>query len=390
MQSGVLTELTIRKLSAPPGERIDVWDAKLAGFGVRISGRSKTFVYMVRVGGRKRRMSLGRYPDTTLAEARAKAHAIRGGTADGGSPEDFVAAAAKSWRFSDVVEEFIEKHCGQYNRASTTQGTSRLLKTRFVTAWGARDIREVRKRDVIAVVDRDVDAGLGSTANHALAAVHKLFNWCVARGLIETNPAMGIARPAPLVTRDRVLNDKELAAVWRAAGTIGYPFGTLVKLLILTGQRRGEVAGMRWSELDLDKRQWLIPGERTKNKRAHLLPLSDAAVELLKAVPRVNDTLVFPARGREMEVMSGFSKMKPKLEAICPISDWGMHDLRRSAATGMARLGVPPHVVERVLNHSSGTFAGVAGVYNRFEYAPEMRDALELWASHIANINERT
>jgi integrase len=167
-------------------------------------------------------------------------------------------------------------------------------------------------------------------------------------------------------------------------------FGTLVKLLILTAQRRGEVAGMRWSELDLDKRQWLIPGERTKNKRSHLLPLSDAAVELLKAVPRLNDILVFPARGREMEVMSGFSKMKPKLEAICPISDWGMHDLRRSAATGMARLGVPPDVVERVLNHSSGKFAGVAGVYNRFEYAPEMRDALELWARHIASINDRT
>ena len=179
---------------------------------------------------------------------------------------------------------------------------------------------------------------------------------------------MGIARPAPLVTE-----------------TIGYPFGTLVNLLMLTAQRRGEVAGMRWSELYLDKRQWLIPCERTKNKRAHMLPLSDAAVELLTAVPRLNGTLVFPARGREMEVMSGFSKMKPKLEAICPIVAWGMHDLRRSAATGMARLGVPPHVVERVLNHSSGTFAGVAGVYNRFEYAPEMRDALELWARHIAS-----
>jgi len=383
MRTGTLTDLTIRNLSAPMDKRIELWDAKLPGFGVRVSPQgTKTFVLMYYANGRKRRHTLGRFPHLSLAKARAKAFVTLGQVADGEEVEP--ATCVGAFHFENVVEAFVEKHCLRHNRASTASETARLLRARFIPLWLSRDIRDITRADVVAVLDAAMKAETPSAANHALSAIRKLFSWCAERELVEANPCSGISRPAPLGSRERALTIDEIAAVWRASSEIGYPFEPLIKLLILTGQRRGEVAGMTWGEVDVDNGLWTIPSSRTKNKKTHSVPLSPSALSLLRSLPRIGHSeFVFAARGNDDHSVSGFSKAKRRLDKIAAIADWTLHDLRRSAATGMAGQATPPHVVEKILNHSSGTFAGVAGIYNRFEYLSEMRVALDRWATRV-------
>jgi len=216
--------------------------------------------------------------------------------------------------------------------------------------------------------------------------VRGLFNWAVKRGYIDRSPCDKLDAPTKAVSRNRVLSDEELVAVWKGADVIGYPFGLIVQLLLLSGQRRDEVAGLRWSELDLDKGLWSMPAERTKPARPHQIPLSTKATAVLRGVPVVHEALLFPARRSEENSFSGFSKAKAKLDGLSGVSDWRLHDLRRTVSTGMAQLKVRLEVVEKLLNHSSGTLQGVAGVYNRFAYMDEMRDALEQWAERIDSL----
>jgi integrase len=250
-------------------------------------------------------------------------------------------------------------------------------------------VRELSKADVLKVLDGAVNAGTPSAANHALAAVRKLFSWAVERGLVTANPCSGISRPAPAEKRERVLSMAELGAVWSATETASVPFSQIVRLLMLTAQRRGEVVGMQWSELNLDAHTWSIPAKRTKSNRAQIVPLSQPVMLVISEIPRINEDLVFPARGNGGTTTSGFSKMKRALDECCQVVGWTLHDLRRSAATHMASFGVAPHVIERVLNHTTGTLGGVAGIYNRFQYLPEMRIALELWGEQVAKMSAR-
>jgi len=204
----------------------------------------------------------------------------------------------------------------------------------------------------------------------------------VERGYIDHSPCLGLRSPSKHVSRDRVLTEEELRAVWKAAADMGYPYGNLVQLLILTAQRRDEVANLRWTELDLEGCLWELPAERNKSKRSHVVPLGPLTCEIIDRLPKVHATLVFPARGTDNPI-SGFSKWKRELDARSRVTGWRIHDLRRTTATGLARLKVPAQAIERLLNHSSGILGGVAGVYNRFDYLPEVRGALELWERHI-------
>lgn len=253
--------------------------------------------------------------------------------------------------------------------------------------WQARRVGDIGKADVQAVMDELMAAGTPSAARHAFAAIRKFFNWCVERGLIAQSPCLAMRPPARTTSRDRVLADGELRAILSAADDQGLPFGPIVRLLVLTAQRRGEVVGMRWDEIDARAALWEIPADRTKNHRPHVVPLTPAALAVLDALPRVPGTpYVFPARGYADRPYSGYSKGKRELDARAGQHGWTLHDLRRTAATGMAKSGVPPHVVERLLNHVSGTFGGVAGVYNRFGYLDEMRDALMRWERHVHDL----
>jgi integrase len=210
-----------------------------------------------------------------------------------------------------------------------------------------------------------------------------LFRWAIGEGLADNNPVAGTNLPLIEVARDRVLSDTELASIWRHAGDGDY--GAILKLLMLTGQRRDEVASMQWQEIDLEGRTLLLPGARTKNHREHQVPLSDPAIAILRALPR--------RPGREFVFGSGnrgfyaFSYPKIALDKrLGKIDHWRLHDLRRTVATRLSDFGVAPHIVETLLNHVGGFRSGVSGVYNKSRYGSEVRDAIDLWAKHVAGI----
>ena len=244
-----------------------------------------------------------------------------------------------------------------------------------------------------------VDRGSPINANRLLAVLRRMFNWSVERGLVERSPCDKIRAPAAEQARDRILGDDEIRAAWQAFEGVGWPFGSIAQLLILTGARRDEIAEAGWSEIDLQAKSWTVAKERSKNGVAHEIPLSDAAIQIIKSLPRIggkDDGFVFTTTTRAP--VSGWSRAKAQVdkamlavmqadsESLNPPAHWTLHDLRRTAASGMAGIGIPPHVVEAVLNHKSGTIKGVAAVYNRYTYAAEKRAALDAWSRRLGAI----
>jgi integrase len=280
--------------------------------------------------------------------------------------------------------------------------------------WGDRLIRDITRHDVAELLDGIADRGAPVQANRTLARLRTLFNWAVDREIISANPVTRMKRPTVEKERSRTLSDEEIRLFWLGCDRLAWPFGPICKLLLLTAQRRTEVAGMRWSEISLDQRLWTIPRERAKNDREHVLHLSDLAVEILEALPRFTRAeadkegkgtaldLVFTTTGKRH--VSGYGKAKERLDKHmldalraelveadkdaeqAAIGVWILHDLRRTAATGMAKLNIAPHVVDRILNHVSGTIRGVAAVYNRHAYLDEREAALEAWGRYVERL----
>ena len=268
-----LTDLSIRNLKAV-SSRFEVWDEKVSGLGVRVStSGTKSFVLLYRHLGRPKRMTLGRYPVVTLQAARALATEALRTLALGQDPHAEKVAARTFPRFDETVDDFIKLHCRRLNRERTAKETERLLRLHFTRRWFARDVREIQKFDILKVLDALVLSGTPGTANNAFAAVRVFFSWCVARSIVGASPCTGLSLPAPIVSRNRVLNNGELAAVWAAAERAGPPYGSIVKLLILTAQRRSEVGAMQWQEVSRESGVWLMPPDRTKNGRQHQVPL---------------------------------------------------------------------------------------------------------------------
>ena len=387
MGSVLLTDLKIRKMTGQASKRTEVWDAKLPGFGVRISTRgTKSFVLMYRFGGRLRRHTIGRYPVMGLAQARSQAQTILLKAGLGEDPMSVNGRRIPAGCFAEVKEDFVRLHCLRNNKPSTVRSTQRLLDKEFLPYWRDRLVGGLGKSDILEILDGIVERGAPGAANHAYAAISKFFGWCSERDLIGSNPCTEIKRPTKVSSRDRVLNCEELVHVWMASEKVGYPFGAIVRLLVLTAQRRGEVANMRWAHISFDDAVWHLPKELTKSNRAHVIPLTSSCRQLIQDLPGLHEEFLFPARGSTTTTFSGFGKCKERLDRLVGIDDWTLHDLRRTAATGMAELGVAPHVVEKVLNHASGTFSGVTGVYNRFGYLEAAREALTLWEGRIREL----
>ena len=259
------------------------------------------------------------------------------------------------------------------------------LRREFVAYYRDQPIQSIGRRHILAALDRVTDRGHAIAANRLLANLRKFFGWCLERGILDASPVAGIKRPSKERSRDRILDHDEIAAIWIACDRLGYPFGPFTKLLLVTAQRRDEVAHMAWA--DLDRRLWTLPREITKPDRVHEVPLSDLAIEIISSLPRIGDSWVFPAnRVSSTRPISGFSKFKPKFDQLSGVQEWRLHDLRRTAASGMARLGHPPHVVAAVLNHSPGANQGITAVYNRYGYSTEKRAALDAWAREIERV----
>lgn len=294
--------------------------------------------------------------------------------------ESDIRLRAKSGRVADVVEIYISDYAKPNQRS--WRDTAGLLRNHLAQELGNKPIVAVTKSDVLRLLDAVRDRGMAQGANRLLAHTKRFFGWCAERDLIELSPAAGIRPPLKEKARDRVLTEDEIVRVWQAACTLGFPFGLAVQLLLLTGQRRDEVSHMRWSELDLDNGSWTIPAERNKSGRMHVVPLSALALSILGSAPR-SDDYVFWGRSPEIAI-NGWSRTKERLDQLSGVSEWRLHDLRRTAATGMARLGFDPHIVERVLNHATSTAGPLARVYQRYAYEDEKRAALDSWSAEVA------
>lgn len=385
MPTRQLTELVVRNASLPESGQYVIWDKSLPGFGLRISqGGTRSYVVMFYEGARKRRVTIGKYPALGLADARSEAKRILANVMLG-EPPDMPSKFEPVLNFTKAVGLFVETHCRRNNRAGTAKETERLLRKHFEPKLGRMALGDITPPRIAGLVDQLLDTP--GEANHAFSAIRKFFNWARERHHIERSPCEGMRLPTKPRARERVLGAGEIAKIRAAAKTYPYPYGVIVELLLLTAQRRQEIVGLRWSDIDFSKRVISIPAERNKSDRPHVLPIAPMAGQLLESLPRLGD-LVFPARGRTDTTFSGFSKAKRTFDAACDVSEWTLHDLRRTAATNMAGLGVPPHVVERILNHSTGTISGVAAIYNRFQYMDEMRAALEMWEQKLSVIAE--
>jgi integrase len=386
-----LTKANIERLALPAGvnDRI-VFDAGLPGFGLRLrDGGKRTWIVQYRVGTKQRRVTLGTVETLDAEEARKRAKSALSKVHLGHDPqlEKAEARAQSAVTLGATVERYLEERAAKRLKPKTLTEVTRSLREHWKPLH-AIPLAKVARINVAGELGRIARERGPIAANRSRSYLSTLYSWAIAEGLADTNPVVGTNKAAEEISRDRVLSDEDLRLVRSYAGEGDY--GAIIRLLILTGQRREEVGGMRWRELDFDKRLWRIGAERTKNGLPHEVPLSNEAIKLLTAHGRREGRdLVFGSRegpfqgwGNAKIALDGRIREKSELKP------WRLHDLRRTAATQMNELGVLPHVVEAVLNHTGGHKAGVAGVYNRASYAAEKRLALDLWAEHVLALAE--
>ena len=376
-----LTDKTIEALKPEP-KRYEVHDLRCPGLSLRVmpSGR-KTFNIKFRYGVTQKRMKLGVYPRLSLATAREKANALLQQVDEGVDPTK--RRRTTDMRVENVCREFIRLHAQPRNKS--WREAERILEREFISQYAQCDIREIKRWHVLEIMDAAQARRAYYQANRILSHVRKLFNWCVERGILEASPIVGLKPPTPEKSRERFLTDDEIKRVLRACRNEVYPFRQIVPMLLATAQRRGELTEMRWSEVDLEEKVWVIPAERAKNGKEHYVPLSEFAIGLLNEVPRFLDCdYVFTTTRRSP--VSGYSKWLRRLWAESETSGWRYHDLRRTAATNLAKLKVSQPVTEKILNHISGVVSGIALVYNRYDFADETRDALEKWGQRLTEL----
>jgi integrase len=413
MAKKALTDRALKVLKAArTGQRYDVMDSVVPGFGVRVTDKGqRTFILVARYPGSSNptRRALADCGAITLEQARTKARAwlelIGKGTDPRLDDERQRQAALRSQEnsFAAVAEQYIKRHISKTRKAAIVE---RELRREFIKRWGARPITEITQHDVVAVIDEVVDRGALYQAHNLLGHVRTLFNWAIARGVygLDRSPCDRL-RPAAVIgkklARQRILNDDELGAFWRAAAELGYPYGPLFRMLALTGQRKSEVAEARWPEFDLAKKLWIIPAERMKADAAHVVPLADDVLALLASLPRFHkgDHLFSTTFG--VRAVNGFSKAKTNLDKAIlaelrkdvdedetekiKLEPFVIHDIRRTMRTGLSALPVPDLVRELVIAHSK---PGLHKVYDQFAYLDEKRRALDLWAARLRSIVE--
>jgi len=404
-----MSELTNKHIEAierriKAGEPVPEWTPDGGGLYLRVR-KSGSMSFVLRRWG---------FPSLTigpavmgLAKARKAAREAIVQQAQGIDPSEEKRAAKAAKRterakadetFAEILARFIERYAKPELR--TWKNIERGLAKDATPRWGDLPITDITRKMVGELVDEIVDRGSPRQAALVYAYLHKFFKWAVGRGYLDANPAENLPKPKQAPSRERVLSHDELRLIWQASSRLGWPFEPITKLLLLTGQRKSEIAAGRWDEIDTKKKVWRLPAERVKNKLAHQFPLSGPALKIIEGLPRIETCegrgrkpadLIFTTTGDT--TVSGFSRAKANLDATIKtlnddkaIPEWTWHDFRRTAATGMASLNVAPHTIEAVLNHKSGVISGVAAVYNRHNYEKEMRAALDAWAIRLTEI----
>jgi integrase len=400
MHKAGLSHRRVEAATAPPGRRVRLSDWPASPVLLVVSGGSshKAWTCRPRVGGRSCTLTLGRYPAVTLQAARERARAVERAIAGGVTDRAALRALARGAdparpaarpvdTVAAVAEAFIARHLHARNRSPAyVASVEQRFANHVLPALGERDIRTVTRREIVELLDQVHDGSGPAAANLALAALRALFRWARQRDLVESVPVEGVLKPGAEVRRERVLEDAELALLLRAARRLGYPAGAFLQFLVLTGLRRSEAAGLRWDEVDLGNNTIPIGPERMKGRKAHLVPMAPAVLTLLQHCPR-QGRFVFSVSGTH--AISDFDAYKRGADALiseiagAPLAPWWLHDLRRSCATGMARIGVARFIVARVLAHSDRE---ITGIYDRHSYLAEKRQALERWAEHVTGL----
>lgn len=380
------TQADVFRLPTPRSGEAVYFDAgrpsdRAPGLALRIrAAGSRKYVFFHRHGGRLQKHTIGDASSWKLDQARAEARRLRVKVDRGENPatERATKRADAALLFSTVARDYLGARRLEMRSRSLVECTRHLEK--YWKPLHSMSVSAIDRTTVAVQLNALADGSGAVTANRARSTLSAMFAWAIGEGLCETNPVIGTNKRDEGGSRTRVLTDAELAAVWNAAPDNDY--GVIVKLLMLTAQRREEIGALEWSEIDMHAKLITLPASRTKNKRPHEVPLAGAALTLIENLPRrAGRSLVF---GGGRGGWSGWSQSKRALDAVAGLSGgWTLHDLRRTAATRMADIGVLPHVIEAVLNHVGGHKAGVAGIYNRSTYAAEKRAALELWASHL-------
>ena len=386
-----------------------LFDSEVRGFGALATktGSCSYFAeYRLRgAGGSPKRISLGKHGVLTPDQAKQRAKEELGKVANGKDVAQEKRDARErltSLTFADAAKRYLDMP------GTTTEGYSRTKRARLLNS---PDVKSIAGKPIALITRGDVAAVIDSAAIRSPSAalvlhshLRTVFSWALSRSLIEIDPSSGVPAPAKPKARDRVLSDEEMKAFWQAASAESWPFANIFKLLAITGQRREEVAGMRWREVDCDAGEWTIGKDRCKNGKAHTIDLHTAAVALLdplgeamaarliraQAWANEPDEIVFTTTGRT--AVSGFSNAKERLDARMQeilgdkFQPWRTHDLRRTAASGMAALGFLPHIIERVLNHVSGAQGGLVSVYQRHEFREERKRAILAWGDRLVEL----
>jgi integrase len=370
----------------PAAARREIPDSGCRGLYliVQPSGR-RAWAVRYRYEGKTRKLTLD---NVGLADARRAATTALRELERGNDPAalkfdaEAQAKQAAADRAKDTVDSlaarFIERHAKRHTRPNSWRQTVHVFDDIVLPVWRGRSVHDIERRDVKELVE-GVAVNRPIMANRAAAVLSKFFNWCAEHDIIKASPSAGVKLPSKERARERVLSDDEIKALWLACDDISGSAGACIKLLLLTGQRRSEIANLKWNEIDGNL--LVLPAERMKGHQAHEVPLSTQAVSILASLPRTGG-YIFGA-----SPVNHFDRIKRELDARMQLSvPWVVHDIRRTVASGMARIGVLVPVIEKVLGHRGGTFRGIVGTYQRHSFLPEMTAALERWANHVEGV----
>ena len=391
----LLTDGKLQALQAPANGQTEIIDTNVSGLRVRIGASGKvTFIVRKRAGSKVHNVTIGRYgPRLTLAQARAKARQI---LSDIESGADVTAMARVQKDKRETVADLVPRFLKAKAHLRSVKESERIFNRYILPKLGDRMADAVTRADVTRLIDKIAETA-PVQARAVYAILSSFYTWALPRlDRLPANPCQGAGRPPKPASRERVLSDAEIKALWAVTEGLEQSLGKGVQLLLLTGQRRLEVFHAARAEFDLQAALWTIPPERAKNGQTNLVPLSSAAIEIVEAIPQIEDTLLlFPSRDSLQLPVNGFSKLTERLRAGVDkalkredTERWTLHDIRRTVATGLQRLGIRQEVTEAVLNHKSGVVSGVAAVYGRYSFANEKRLALDAWAAELRRIVE--